>query len=82
MTLPAECEAALAQLDAWRRGVLPPEEVASMQAHLDACRGCLSYKCHEEALLDRLSNAARNCSCPDELRATIMQMIATGSRDD
>ena len=82
MTLPAECEAALVQLDAWRRGVLPPEEVASMQAHLDACRSCLSYKCHEEALLDRLSNAARNCSCPDELRATIMQMIATGSRDD
>ena len=79
--LPAECETALAQLDAFRRGTLPPEEVASMQRHLDACRCCLSYKCHEDALLDRLSNAARNCSSPDELRAAILQMITTGSRD-
>ncbi len=82
MTLPAECETALAQLDAWRRGTLPAEELASMQTHLDACRRCLSYKCHEDALLDRLSNAKHNCCCPDELRAAIMQIIATGSRDD
>jgi hypothetical protein len=81
VTLPAECEAALAQLDAWRRGVLPVTEVASMQQHLDACRCCLSYKHHEDALLDRLSNAARNCCCPDELRAAILQMIAKDSRD-
>ena len=79
--LPAECETALAQLDEYRRGTLPSNEVATMQRHLDACRACLVYKVHEEALLDRLSNAARNCSCPDELRATILRLVATGSRD-
>ena len=79
--LPADCEAALAQLDAYRRGTLSPGEIATMQRHLDGCRQCLSYKTHEEAFLDRLSNAARNCACPDELRASIEQLVAKESRD-
>jgi Putative zinc-finger len=80
MKLPADCEAALAQLDAYRRGSLPPDEVTSMQEHLDGCRDCLSYKVHEEAFLDRLSNAARNHVCPEELRTAIEQMIANEAR--
>lgn len=80
--LPAECEEALTQLDAFRRGTLPANEVASMQRHLDGCRHCLSYKFHEDALLDRLSNAARNCACPDELRAAIEQLVDKESRDN
>lgn len=81
MTLPAECEAALAELDALRRGTLPASEVASMQRHLDACLHCSTYKLHEEAFLDRLAGAARKHSCPEQLRATISQLLAKEARD-
>lgn len=80
--LPPECEAALNQLDAFRRGELPPQEMTSLRAHLDACRRCYSYKLHEEAFLDRLVNAARNAKCPEDLRSTIYQMVAKESRDN
>jgi len=79
--LPPDCEAALAQLDAFRRGELPTNELASMQRHLDACRHCLAQHHHEKALLDRLANATRNCICPDELRASITQMVNEAARD-
>jgi anti-sigma factor (TIGR02949 family) len=78
--LPPECETALEQLDAFRRGELPPDEMQSLRGHLDACRRCFSFKQHEEAFLDRLVAAARKTSCPEELRATIYQMIAKESR--
>jgi anti-sigma factor (TIGR02949 family) len=80
--LPPECETALQQLDAFRRGDLPPEEMQSLRGHLDACRRCFSFKLHEEAMLDRLVAAARNSRCPEELRATIYQMIAKETRDN
>lgn len=79
--LPPECEAALAQLDAFRRGELPPDEVATMQRHLDACSHCLSRHHHEQAFLERLAGAAKNCCCPDELRATITRMVSEAARD-
>jgi anti-sigma factor (TIGR02949 family) len=80
--LPPDCEAALLQLDAYRHGELAPEDLQSLREHLDACRRCFSYKLHEEAFLDRLVVAARNGSCPEELRATIYQMVAKESRDN
>lgn len=80
--LPPECETALQQLDAFRRGELPADEMESMRGHLAACRRCLAFKRHEEAFLDRLVTAAQNCSCPDELRATIYRMIVKESRDN
>jgi hypothetical protein len=79
--LPPECETALQQLDAFRRGELADDEMASMRGHLEACRRCLAFKQHEEAFLERLLTAAKNCNCPDGLRATIYQMIAKESRD-
>jgi anti-sigma factor (TIGR02949 family) len=78
--LPPECEAALEQLDAFRRGELPPDDMQLLRIHLDACRRCFSYKLHEEAFLDRLVAAARNSTCPEELRATVYRMIAKESR--
>lgn len=80
--LPPECEAALLQLDALRRGELPPDEALLLRGHLDGCRRCLCFKMHEEAFLDRLITAARNATCPDDLRATVYQMIAKESRDN
>ena len=80
--LPPECETALQQLDAFRRGELAAEEMASMRGHLEACRRCLAFKQHEEAFLDRLLTTAQSCTCPDELRTTIYQMIAKESRDN
>jgi anti-sigma factor (TIGR02949 family) len=80
--LPPECESALMQLDAFRRGELANDEMISLRAHLDACRRCFSYNQHEEAFLDRLVTAARNAKCPEELRATIYQMVAKESRDN
>ena len=80
--LPPECETAIQQLDAFRRGELPAEEMLSMRGHLAACRRCFAFQQHEEAFLDRLLAAARNCSCPEELRATIYRMIAKESRDN
>jgi anti-sigma factor (TIGR02949 family) len=80
--LPPECESALQQLDAFRRGELPDTDMQSLRRHLDECRRCFAFKQHEEAFLDRLIVAARNCSCPEELRATIYQMIAKESRDN
>jgi hypothetical protein len=80
--LPPECEAAVEQLDALRRGELPPDEAALLRLHLDGCRRCLCIKLHEEAFLDRLVSAAQNATCPDELRATIYQMMAKESRDN
>lgn len=78
--LPSECETALQQLDAYRRGELAPDDMQSLRSHLDACRRCFSFKLHEEAFLDRLVAAARNSSCPEELRATVYRMIAKESR--
>jgi anti-sigma factor (TIGR02949 family) len=78
--LPSECETALQQLDAFRRGELSPDEMQSLRDHLEACRRCFSFKKHEEAFLDRLVTAARNAKCPEELRSTIYQMIAKESR--
>ena len=80
--LPPECETAIQQLDAFRRGELPPEEMQSMRGHLEECRRCLAFKQHEEAFLERLLTAAGNCTCPEELRATIYRMIAKESRDN
>ena len=79
--LPPECEAALAQRDAFRRGELPAAEVAAMQRHLDACCHCLARHHHEQAFLDRLAGAAKNCCCPDELRTTIAQMVSEATHD-
>lgn len=80
--LPPECETALQQLDSFRRGELPPDDMQSLRTHLDACRRCFSFKLHEEAFLDRLVAAARNCNCPEDLRATVYRMIAKESRDN
>jgi anti-sigma factor RsiW len=82
MMLSAECEAAIDQLDALRRGELAATAMSSLYAHLEACRRCTAFKAHEQAFLDRVITAARNCSCPDEVRATIYQMIAKESRDN
>ncbi len=80
--LPPECESALEQLDAYRRGELSSDDLRTLRGHLDACRRCFSFERHEVAFLDRLVAAARNSSCPDEVRATIYQMIAKESRDN
>ena len=80
--LPPECEMALQQLDAFRRGELPPDDMQSLRMHLDECRRCFSYKLHEDAFLDRLVAAARNSSCPEELRANVYRIIAKESRDN
>lgn len=77
-----ECETALQQLDALRRGELDTAELLSLRDHLEACRRCFSFKKHEEAFLDRLLAATRNSTCPEELRSTIYQMIAKESRDN
>lgn len=79
--LPPECEAALAELDAYRRGELPASEVESIQRHLEACIHCSTYKLHEEAFLDRLASVARTTCCPDALRSTISQMLIQDVRE-
>jgi anti-sigma factor (TIGR02949 family) len=80
--LPPECEMALQQLDAFRRGELPADDMQSLRMHLDECRRCFSYKLHEEAFLDRLVAAARSATCPEELRASVYRIIAKESRDN
>jgi DNA-binding FrmR family transcriptional regulator len=80
--LPPDCEAALDQLDAFRRGELDAGDMLSLQHHLEECRRCYAFNQHEAAFLDRLISAARNCSCPDELRAAVYQIIAKESRDN
>lgn len=80
--LPTDCQAALEQLDSMRRGELSSGELQLLLAHLDNCLRCHAYKRHEEAFLERLITAARNATCPEELRATIYQMIAKESRDN
>ncbi len=77
--LPPECEAALAQLDAFRRGELPADELESMQQHLAECRRCLAHKHHEDAFLQRLAKITRD-GCPEPLRITITQLIAKETR--
>jgi hypothetical protein len=80
--LPPECETALLQLDAFRRGELSPSQIDVLQGHLDACRRCFAFNSHEAAFLDRLVAAARSCTCPEDVRATIYLMIAKESRDN
>jgi Putative zinc-finger len=80
--LPPECESALLLLDAFRRGDLPADEMQSLRGHLAECRRCFAFNQHEAAFLDRLITAARSCTCPEELRATIYRMIAKESRDN
>ena len=80
--LPPECETALAQFDAFRRGELPTAELDSLQRHLDECRRCYSHKRHEDAFLERLLVATRNARCPEELRQSVMQMLAKASNDN
>lgn len=82
MMLPPDCVAAIDQLDALRRGELADTALRSLYEHLEACRRCAAFRVHEEAFLDRLIAAARSCTCPDEVRATIYQMIAKESRDN
>jgi hypothetical protein len=80
--LPPECESALLQLDAFRRGELPDSDMQSLRMHLAECRRCFAFNRHEAAFLDRLITAAKSCTCPEELRATIYSMIAKESRDN
>lgn len=80
--LPPECESAILQLDAYRRGELADPEMTSLRTHLEECRRCLAFNQHESAFLERLLTAARNSTCPEELRATIYRMIAKESRDN
>ena len=77
--LPPECEAALEQLDAFRRGELGADDLLLMQRHLDECGRCLAFNKHEEAFLDRLVSVARSARCPEELRANISVMLAKES---
>lgn len=80
--LPPECEAALQQLDAFRRGELAASDLHSLQMHLEECRRCYAFNRHESAFLDRLITAARHSRCPEELRANVYQMLAKESRDN
>jgi hypothetical protein len=80
--LPPECESAIQQFDAFRRGELPDDQLRSLRDHLAECLRCYAFKQHEEAFLERLLAATKSCSCPEELRATIYQMIAKESRDN
>ena len=80
--LPPECESALAQFDALRRGELLVHELDSLQRHLAECRRCYSYKRHEDAFLERLLSTTRNARCPEELRQSVMQLLAKESRDN
>jgi hypothetical protein len=77
--LPPDCESALAQFDALRRGELPAAELDSLQRHLDGCRRCYSHKKHEDAFLERLLETTRRARCPEELRESVMRMIAKAS---
>jgi anti-sigma factor (TIGR02949 family) len=81
-TLSPDCQACLDQLDAFRRGEMSAAEMATLQAHIDSCRHCFSYKNSEDALLQRLLDAARTARCPDELRQAISVMIAKASNDN
>lgn len=80
--LPPECESAIDQLDDYRRGELTSDAMQSLRQHLEECRRCLAFNQHEEAFLQRLLGAARNSTCPEELRANIYRMIAKESRDN
>jgi len=80
--LPAECEMAIQQLDALRRGEIAADELLTLREHLDACRRCYTIQCHEDAFLERLLLVTRNTRCPEELRVTIARMIARESRDN
>jgi len=78
--IPPECEMAIQQFDAFRRGELAPGELLSLRNHLDTCRRCYAFQRHENAFLERLLTATRNARCPEELRATISQLVARESR--
>jgi hypothetical protein len=80
--LSAECQACLEQLDAFRRGEMAASDMASLQAHIDSCRHCFSYKRNEDAMLQRLLDATRNAHCPEDLRQAISVMIAKASNDN
>jgi anti-sigma factor (TIGR02949 family) len=80
--LSADCQACLDQLDAFRRGEMSASEMAALQAHIDSCRHCFTYKHSEDALLQRLLEATRTARCPDELRQAISVMIAKASNDN
>ncbi len=79
--LPPECEAALRQLDALRRGELSALETASLHQHLAACRRCLRVKEFEDAFLERLRAAGLTEQCPETLREKIRAQCADGTRD-
>ncbi|MGH7583374.1 MAG: zf-HC2 domain-containing protein [Gemmatimonadales bacterium] len=78
--IPPECEMAIQQFDAFRRGELAPRELVSLRSHLDTCRRCYAFHRHENAFLERLLAATRNARCPEQLRTDITRLIAKESR--
>ncbi len=79
--LPPECQAALLQLDAYRRGELDTGEQDVFLRHLEDCAYCLCMERYERAFLERLRATTTSHICPDELRARISEQLVREARD-
>ena len=79
--LPAECQAALLQLDTYRCGEMTTDEEATFLHHLEECAYCLCMERYERALLERLRATTEPQTCPETLRARISEQLLREARD-
>lgn len=69
------CTEVFRRLDDYLDGRLPPEEVARIDVHLDACAECASEYRFEGSLLDGLKRKLRRVELPKGLEARIAEVL-------
>lgn len=70
-----DCREAAARLQDFLKQELTPEVAAGVQAHLEKCRPCFAHARFERTFVAMLETRARQCECPDALRARVASIL-------
>ena len=77
-----DCRRAAEQLHDFLKQELTPDVAAEMRAHLEKCRPCFAHARFEQTFLAMLERRARQCGCPERLRARIVTLLRAETGPD
>ncbi|HEX5575372.1 MAG TPA: zf-HC2 domain-containing protein [Gemmatimonadales bacterium] len=70
-----DCVQAMAHLDDYLKRELTPELMVEIRQHLERCRDCFKCAQFEQSFLIMLETSAARETCPNKLRARILEML-------
>jgi anti-sigma factor (TIGR02949 family) len=70
-----DCVKAMTHLADYFKRELTPELMVEVRQHIELCRDCFTHARFEESFLIMLETRAARETCPDKLRARILEML-------